>query len=113
MCGRHRETKDRKPPHCECGLLMRREWNTFQLSRTASIQPHFNHSMGAYVRNKGELKSAFSRNSDEMSERMGFHVDYQPVDPYDLKHNPEQFGVTEEGLDHQQKVWSEQGGPPK
>ncbi len=109
-CGRHRETKDRQPPHCaNCGLIMRREWNTFSLSRTAVIQPHFNHSIGAHVRNGAELKSEFSRASDEMSERMNFHVDYQPVDPYDLKHNPEDFGVTTEGLEEREKAHHDAG----
>ncbi len=111
MCGRRRETPDRQPPHCACGLTMRREWNSFALTRVSSVQPHFNHSIGSYVRNNADLKSEFSRKSDEMSERMGQHVDYQPIDPYDLRHSPESFGVTEEGLDHRAKVLREQGDP--
>ena len=108
--GRRHETKDRVPPHCpECGLIMSREWNAFTLSRTATIQPHFNHSAGEFVRNRGELRSAFGRQSDEMSERMGFDVDYQPVDPYDLKHSPESFGVTSEGLEQREKTLRDSG----
>ncbi len=112
-CGRHRETKDREPPHCrECGLIMGRDWNSFSLQRATSIQPHFNHSIGSYVNNRAELKSEFSRQSDEMSERMNFHVQYEPVDPVDLKNSPEAFGVTGEGIEQQHKTWAEQGGPP-
>ena len=36
MCGRRRETRDREVPHCDCGLLMRREWNSFALQRVTS-----------------------------------------------------------------------------
>ncbi len=103
-CGRHRETKDRQPPHCpECGLIMGRDWNTFALTRVTSIQPHYNHSIGSYVNNRAELKSEFSRQSDEMSERMNFHVQYEPVDPVDLKNSPEAFGVTAEGIEGRMK----------
>jgi hypothetical protein len=112
-CGRHNETKDRQPPHCpNCGLIMGRDWNSFSVARVTGIQPHFNHSIGSYVNNRAELKSEFSRQSDEMSERMNFHVQYEPVDPVDLKNSPEAFGVTDEGLDHQQKQWKKTGGPP-
>ncbi len=86
---------------------MRREWNSFALTRVSSVQPHYNHSIGSYVRNSGHLKSEFSRKSDEMSERMGQHVDYQPIDPYDLKHSPESFGVTDEGLETRAKRLAE------
>ena len=104
MCGRQVETSDREPPHCPVdGLLMRRQWNTFALNRVSAPKAHYNHSIGSYVRNRAELKSEFSRKSDEMSERMGMHVDYQPIDPYDLKHSPEAFGVTEEGLSQREK----------
>lgn len=113
MCGRQRETKDRQPPHCACGLLMRRQWNTFAIQRASVMQPHFNHSIGSYVRNKGDLRSEFSRKSDEMSERMGFAVDYQPIDPGDLRNSPESFGVTEEGLDHRAKTLRDLGDPER
>lgn len=109
MCGRQRETRDREPPHCDCGLLMRRQWNTFAIQRASSIQPHFNRSAGAYVSSMAQLKNEFSRQSDEMSERMGFHVDYQPVDPHDLKHSKEAFGVTDEGLEHREKTLADLG----
>ncbi len=110
MCGRRRETRDREVPHCDCGLLMRREWNSFALQRVTSIQPHFNHSIGSYVNNRAELKSEFSRQSDEMSERMNFHVQYEPVDPVDLKNSPEAFGVTSEGLEQREKTVAENPG---
>lgn len=113
-CGIHRDTKERMPPACaNCGLMMNRVWNAFTVARHSVMQAHYNHSAGTYVNNKGELKSAFSRQSDEMSERMNFAVDYQPIDPYDLKHSPEAFGVTEEGLDTQAKTWKDRGGPPQ
>ncbi len=113
-CGIHRETKDRQPPHCaNCGLIMRRDWNSFSIARVSSIQPHFNHSIGSYVNNRAELKSEFSRNSDEMSERMGFHVQYEPVDPIDLKNSPESFGVTSEGLEERAKTHHDQGVKPE
>ncbi len=108
MCGRQAETKDRQPPHCpNCGFPMGRQWDTFAIARVSTVQPHYNHSIGSYVRNSGHLKSEFSRASDQMSERMNQHVDYQPIDPYDLKHNPEAFGVTDEGLDKRAKRLAE------
>lgn len=106
-CGRHIETRDRVLPHCpNCGMAMSRQWS-FAFSKP--MPEHFNHAVGSYVRNRAELRSEFSRRSDEMSERMNFAVDLQPIDPYDLKHSPESFGATRDQTDVVERRLTDEG----
>lgn len=65
------------------------------LSFARGTSDHYNHSLGECVRNDSDITSSLSRQSDEMSERMGFTVNYEPVDPRD----PAAAGVTEQGLE--------------
>ncbi len=111
MCGYRAETHDRNPPHCRtCGFSMGRDW---QFAFARPLPGHFNHALGAPVTSKQDLDEKWKRKSDEMSERMNFHVQYEAVDPYDLKHSPEAFGVTGEGLDHRAKTLADAGIAPE
>ena len=67
---------------------------------------HFNHSIGQYVSNESEAQSALSRQSDEMSERMGFTHKFELVDPSD----PKTAGVTDAGLEATERRQREEGG---
>lgn len=67
------------------------------LSFHRSLPEHFNNSIGSYVTNSAALNGELSRKSDEMSERMGFAVKYETVDPRDTP------GVTESGLEATEK----------
>lgn len=56
------------------------------------MEPHWNHSVGGYVRNRLDFEDALKRRSDEASERLGTEHRFRPVD-HDC------VGATEEGLD--------------
>lgn len=66
-----------------------------RFSFARSMPEHFNHSLGTYVSNSGQAQSALSRQSDEMSARMGFDHTYELIDPSDAH----AAGVTGEGLE--------------
>lgn len=61
---------------------------------------HYNHSLDAYVSNDAQIRSELSRQSDEMSARMGFDHQYELVDPSD----PASYGVTDEGMEATERV---------
>lgn len=69
---------------------MRRDYSSIAVSK--SFKPHFNHSVGKYVRNNAEFRSELSRASDRASERTGIDHNYKPIDAGDRP------GVTSEGL---------------
>jgi hypothetical protein len=95
MCGRQLTTGSREPPRCPGdGLTMRREWNTFAHHRT-DMQAHYNHSVGKVISNQAQFRSELHRKGDEMSERLGFAHQYEPVDIRDK----EACGVTDDGAD--------------
>lgn len=60
-----------------------------------SMPEHFNHSLGTYLSSERAAKSELSRQSDEMSARMGFEHKYELVDPGD----PASVGVTDAGME--------------
>lgn len=78
---------------CPHHLALAQQVLSFSFHR--GMPEHFNHSAGAYVTNSHALDSELSRQSDEMSERMGFTVAYEPIDG----HDPAAHGVTDQGLD--------------
>lgn len=57
---------------------------------------HYNQSVGKVISNDAEFKSELSRQSDELSERNQFPVDFKPIDHREAK---EHLGVTDEGMD--------------
>lgn len=69
---------------CEsCGCKARRVYTPLAFKKP--WEPHFNHSVGQYVRNEQEFRSALSRGSDEASERTGMEHRYTSVQPGDVK----------------------------
>jgi len=66
----------------------------YSLNVQKSMQEHWNPSVGRYINNMGEMKSALAEKSDEMSERLRMPVNYQPVD----LREKEALGVTDEGI---------------
>lgn len=80
-------------PHPDCGVYHQ----VLSLNFHRSMPEHFNNSIGSYVSNPAELTTALSRKSDVMSERMGFAVKYETVDPRDTP------GVSEVGLEATEK----------
>lgn len=69
----------------------------YSASVLTAFQPHFNHSVGKYVRSMREFKDALNQGSDEMSNRLGHEHRYVPLE------SGEAPGVTEEGLDSQKR----------
>lgn len=65
---------------------------TYGLVREA----HYNTAVGGVVRSDAEFKSELSRQSDALSERNGFPVNFQPIDHREAGQH---LGVTDEGLD--------------
>lgn len=66
---------------------------------------HFNHSLGQRVSTDAQIQSGLSLQSDQWSERMGFDVNYELVDPTD----PVAAGVTDEGLHETARVAQDMG----
>lgn len=83
-------TRHRPGTHAGCGGQFDQ---VLSLNFHRSLPEHFNHSIGSYVSNSAGLTTELSRKSDEMSERMGFAVKYETVDPRDTP------GVSEHGLE--------------
>lgn len=73
---------------------MNRVWS-FQGVWRRGFEPHFNNSVGTVVHNQAQFKSELHRKGDEMSERMGFAHQYEPVDIRDK----EACGVDDAGAD--------------
>jgi hypothetical protein len=58
---------------------------TLQLAPTTAFQPHFNYSVGSYVRTESEFKSMLRRRADENSIATGTTHTYEMVDPGVMK----------------------------
>ncbi len=74
---------------CDCGANARRRWGFNR--QTSSFSGGFNPAVGRHVGSMGELRSAFSKMSEEQSEFTGNVVDIQPVDLRDR----EAVGITD------------------
>jgi hypothetical protein len=66
---------------------------------------HFNNATGQYVTNERAFGDQLKLKSEEMSARTGMEHNYQPIDITDMK----ALGVTDEGLEHTQRVHYNQG----
>ena len=60
---------------------------------------HYNHTVDAYVTGERDFNDKLKMQSDAMSERMGFTVDYEMVDPGE----PEAYGVTQDGIEETER----------
>lgn len=79
----------------ECRLCgsgtFKRVWG---FSYVRPMQAGYNPSVGKHISNMAQLKSEFSRMSDEAEMVTGNPHNFQPIDPMDKK----ALGVTDEGL---------------
>lgn len=66
----------------------------FGFSYIKPMQAGYNPSVGKHISNMAQLKSEFSRMSDEAEMVTGNPHNFQPIDPMDKK----ALGVTDEGL---------------
>lgn len=69
-----------------------------RINATLSMPEHFNVSTGKYVTNRQAFESQLSEQSDRMSERLGYDVNYRQVDGTDKK----ALGVTSDGIEEAQ-----------
>ena len=60
---------------------------------------HYNHTVDAYVTGERDFNNKLKMQSDAMSERMGFTVDYEVIDPGE----PEAYGVTQDGIEETER----------
>lgn len=86
----------------DCGGELKQ---VFGVNFTRGIQEHFNPSLGKVVSSNAQVKSELSRQSAEMSERMGFEHNYELVDPSD----PGAVGATEHGLEDTERALTDSG----
>lgn len=77
------------PSPC-CGAPLRRDWRHVTVRR--SMPAHWNHSVGAFVRNEADFGDALKRKGDEMSERTGTDHRYTTADL-------DNCGATDDGLE--------------
>lgn len=84
-CGSYKEVvrgihEPAAPPSC-CGAMMRRRFHSPALVSGLVTETHFNRAVGRVVHSSSEFRSELARKSDQMSERLGQTVDYQPLGP--------------------------------
>lgn len=65
-------------PNCLCACTRR-----FSFNLPSSFQPHYNPSVGRYVRNEADFKAALSKASDDASEYTGVVHKFVPQDLHD------------------------------
>jgi hypothetical protein len=75
----------------------------YSFNHTPSFAEHFNHSLGRYVSSHREFTDGLKIQSAEMSERMNYNVDLQPLSPSEMA-EASAHGVTEEGLYESRKA---------
>src|SRR5215472_11151731 len=69
-----------------------------------AMPDHMNVATGQYVTNRIQLSDALKRMGDGQYERTGITSDYQYMTPAEMR-DPSIHGVTEEGLDSQEREW--------
>lgn len=94
-------------PCPDCTTPLRRRYTPF--THRAGLPDHYNPAVGSYVRSMADLKSHFSRMSDEVSERQGHEARFVPVD---LREQRAELGVTDEGLDSTYRREHDSGQAP-
>jgi hypothetical protein len=97
------ESRSEIPPCPLCGHLTKRD---FVFNTRNSVPEHFNHTVGGYVSNEGELRDALKRVGDEQSERLNIEHNYQYLTRAEMA-DPSAHGVTGEGLDATYRAQSE------
>jgi hypothetical protein len=101
-CGQAFETRTTEPgacPNCSRATVTR----NYSFSVAPAFKEHWNNAVGHYVSNDRQFRDSLKVQSEEMSNRMGMNVDYQPLSRSDMAEQSA-HGVTEEGLDHTRKI---------
>lgn len=83
-------------PHrldCRCGGKKRRK---FSFAITETFEPHFNHSVGAYVTSKNDMKEKLKNGADERYQRTGIPHSYEMIDKAEVKDSD--VGVDDAGM---------------
>lgn len=93
------------PPCPVCQEPATRE---FVFQARNSMPEHFSHSAGRYVSNERELRDAFKRQSDEVSERLGIEHEMEFLTRAEMA-DPTAHGVTGEGLEDSAREWRDMG----
>lgn len=106
-CGEEREStrRDDSQP-CRCGGVSRRQFSVNVAGM--SFQPHFNHSVGAFVNSSRHFDDVLKRRSEENSLRTGVDHNYTRIDGDEAK-SMKAVGATDEGLEHTKKVRRDTG----
>lgn len=86
-----------------CGGLLQRVYSTFSVAK--SFQPHFNHSVGQYVRSASHYSAILRQASAEQSEKTGMEVRLEKIDVQDCEPPP----GAGEMADQRSKILREQG----
>jgi putative FmdB family regulatory protein len=63
---------------CDCGGVARRRYTAPHVKPV--MHQHWNHTIGAPVSSDQAFRAELARKSDEMAERLGMDVNYQPID---------------------------------
>lgn len=80
-------------PCYHCALDGKRIYTPFHM-KPMIIEPVFNVSLGKHVTSERDMKDKFVQASDAASERLGYTINYTPVDTSE----PASVKVTDEGL---------------
>lgn len=69
------------PPTCpSCGESMKRDWG---FNSPKQFNPHFNHTVGAYIDSPQEFRRALRGSAEKQAERLKMDVHYAEVGPSD------------------------------
>lgn len=77
-------TSPKSSTACSCGSVMVRRYTPPATLRSQTFEPHYNHSVGAFVQSRRDFTDALKRGSDEASEVTGVTHNYRPADPRDI-----------------------------
>lgn len=94
-CGKREDHPKPYPYPCPCGSILRRDYSS--VGYTKSFVPHYNHSVGKYVRNESHFREELSKAEDAHSARTGLDCSFKQIE---IGESP---GVTREGLDETDK----------
>ena len=83
---------------------------TIQLCPTSAFQPHFNHSIGAYVNTQREFDGLLRRRAEENTIATGTEHRYESVDPEEAKRSLAPTTETE-AVNNQARAMEKAGMP--
>ena len=87
--------------YSDCHEIARRR---FSFSIKTAVPAHYNHAVGAYVRNEQDVKDALKRAAEKQYDALGYSSDFTYLNPADMS-EATHLGVTEEGMDSTRRRW--------